>query len=191
MLRTPEARLYRSTWSDGSIDLIAGFSVVAIGISYLFDLVFLTAIVPPVALVGWMVLRARVVEPRAGRAALRRDRRERARGELAVTAVVGVIALLAALVAVWAVRADLLSTADAVDALPAVLVALLALAAAVLTRSPRFIWYAVILVLGGVLTVVLGTGPAMPLLVGGAAAALTGGVLLGRLLAQAPTGDEV
>jgi len=191
MLRTPEARLYRSLWSDGSIDLVAGLSLVVIGMGYVLNFAFVTAIVAPLALVAWMTLRSRVVEPRTGRAVPRRDRRERARAELVISAIAGATLLAAALGAAWAVRADLLPATEAVDGLPAVLVALLALADSALTLSPRFAWYAVLLVLGGVLTVVLGAGPGLPLVVVGVVAAVTGGVLLARLLADTPrVGEE-
>jgi hypothetical protein len=190
MLRTPEARLYRSSWADGSLDLVSGIGLIVIGIGYSLDLVVLTAMVPPLGLVAWLLLRSRVIEPRIGRIEWRGDRRERTARETAATAVIGVVALLIAVGAMIAVRANGLSSADAVDGLPAVLTALLALAAAVLTRSPRFAWYAALLVVGGVLTVVLGTGPDLPLVICGGVAATVGGVLLARVLALTSFEDD-
>ncbi len=184
VLRTPESRLFQASWSDGSIDLVGGLALVVIGLGYLTDLVIATALAPPLAFTAWWLLRTRVVEPRAGHAEPRADRRERSTRELGLTVAVGVAALVLALTGVLAVRADVLPGTDLVDGLPAALTAVLTLAAAALTRSLRFVWYAALLAVGAVLTVALGTGPGLPLMVGGGVAAVTGAVLLGTLLAR-------
>ncbi len=182
MLRTPEQRLYQASWSDGSLDLVGGVGTMVIGVGYVTDVVVATALVPPLAFTAWLLLRARVVRPRAGRAEPRRARRRRSRRELTWTVGVGVTLLVLAAIAGSVLGSATPSTA--VDGLPALLMALLALAAGALTRSPRFAWYAAALVAAGVVTVLLGTGAGMPLIVGGAVATVAGGILLAAFLAD-------
>jgi hypothetical protein len=182
MLRTPEERLYQASWSDGSLDLVGGVATMVIGLGYVTDIVVATALAPPLAFTAWLLLRARVVRPRAGRAQPRQARRERSRRELTWTFGVGVTLLVLAAIAASVLRSA--TPTAAVDGLPALLMALLSLAAAALTRSPRFAWYAATLVAAGVVTVLLGTGPGMPLIVGGGVATVAGGVLLAAFLAD-------
>ncbi|MCV2395238.1 hypothetical protein OEB99_13045 [Actinotalea sp. M2MS4P-6] len=186
-MRTPETRLFQSSWADGSLDLVAGTAVVMIGVGFWLDLVWTTAVAPPLALTGWYVLHGRVVAPRAGRAVLRRDRRERSRRELGWSVGLGTLVLVLTVVAA-VLHPDRAS--DAVDGLPAVLVALLSGVSAVLTRSSRFAWYAAVLAVAGVLTVLVGAGPGAPLVLGGAVAATTGAILLGRFLADTRETEE-
>lgn len=187
-MRSAEARLYRASWQDGSVDLVSGVAVMAIGAGYWTDLVVASAVVPPLALVSWLALRRLVVEPRVGRVEFRRDRRERSRRELRWSLALGTLALAAVVVvAVLAGGASVrgTTTGDLVDALPAVLLAVLAVAAAGLIRSPRFAWYGGLLLVAGAAAVLTGTGPGPALVAAGAVVAAAGTVLLTRLVVDA------
>ncbi|MCB2175686.1 MAG: hypothetical protein KQH57_07755 [Actinomycetales bacterium] len=185
-MSSPEARLYRASWADGSLDLVAGAAVIVIGAGYWTDLVVASIVVPPLALVAWQVLHRRVVEPRAGRVEFRRERRERSRRELGWSVGLGVAALVAVLAVLGAgVAARGAFPGDLVDALPATLLAVLAVVAAGLTRSPRFAWYGALLLAAGAGAVLTGTGPGLTLVLAGAVVAATGAVLLARLVADA------
>lgn len=184
MERSLESRLFQAYWGDGTLDLVGGFAVVLIGLDYLFEQFLLLAVTVPLAFVGWLVLRKRVVEPRAGYVAFARQRRQRSARELvgAVALGFGFLALFLAL----SVRARdvVLAGQNTVDAVPAALIALGAVVAAGLTRAWRFAAYAGLIAAGGVATVLLGTGPAMPLLTGGVIVSATGAVLLARFVGE-------
>jgi predicted small integral membrane protein len=183
MSRSPEARLFRSSWDDGTLDLVAGGVVVAIGVGYLVEFFLLQVVVIPLAFVVWFALRRRIVEPRAGYVELSRSRRDRSRVELvwAACAGLGLLALVG-FVAVRAGGTD--SLRNDVDALPSVLVGLAALVASALTRALRFAGYGVFLVLAGVGTVLADTGPGLPIAAGGVVVLVAGGVLLARFLTE-------
>jgi hypothetical protein len=179
-----ETRLYADAWADGSLDLVAGAAVVLIGAGYLVDQPLVPIVVAPVALVSWLWLKQRIVEPRTGRVEFRRERRRSTTREAAWALGFGAgCTTLVVVLALVARRGDLVAS-DAVDGLPAVLVALAAGVGAILTRSARFAWYGLVLVVAAVGTVLAGGGPGLPLLVGGAVVVVTGGALLRRLLAE-------
>lgn len=182
MARSPEAQLYAEYWDDGILDLLAGFAVVLIGVGYMVEFFLTGAIVLPLALAIWVVLRKRVVEPRAGYVEFSRQRRERAGRELLGATVVGAGVLALALILMMLFRGGSVPGAY-VDALPAVLVALMAVMAGVLTRAWRFAAYAAVLVAVGSGAVLVGTGPGLSLVVGGLVVWGAGVVLLARFLA--------
>jgi hypothetical protein len=66
--RTVEARLFRTFWDDGQIDLFFGGAILGIGAFWDLDLIPLGAVVPVVLAVLWSPLRRAIIEPRAGRA---------------------------------------------------------------------------------------------------------------------------
>jgi hypothetical protein len=183
MRQSPEVRLFRSYWEDGTLDLVAGASVVLIGFTYVFEQHVFVGVVLPLALVAWMVVRRWVVEPRAGYVEFSRSRRERSGREVVGALAAGTGLLILALLGAMGVRSGGLVPGDAVDALPALLIALGAGVAAGLTRAPRFGVYAALFVAVGAVTVWLGAAPGWPLAVGGFVTLASGTVLLARFLA--------
>ena len=63
-----EARLFRTFWDDGQIDLFFGGAILGIGAFWDLELIPLGAVVPVVLAVLWSPLRRAIIEPRAGRA---------------------------------------------------------------------------------------------------------------------------
>lgn len=183
MVRSPETRLFQAFWGDGTLDLLGGGALVLIGVGYMLELFVAEVIVVPLAMAMWLVLRKRLVEPRAGYVEFSRGRRERARHELLGTVVVGVGALALVVALVVLARGGVAVGGAYVDALPAVLVALLAAVTSALTRAWRFVGYAGVLVVAGMATVVAGTGPGPALVVSGLIVWGVGLVLLVRFLA--------
>lgn len=183
MIRSPETRLFQAYWDDGTLDLLAGGAVVLIGVGFMLELFLAEVVVLPLALAMWAVLRKRLVEPRAGYVEFSRRRRERTRHELLATVLVGAGVLALALALAVLVRRGMSIPGAYVDALPASLVAVPAVLTSALTRAWRFVGYAAVLVVAGAGTVVAGTGPGLPLVVGGLVAWSVGLVLLLRFLA--------
>jgi hypothetical protein len=179
MERSPETRLFRAYWGDGTLDLSAGGAVVAIGLGYVFHLFLVEAVVVPLAFATWFVLRRRVVGPRSGYVVFSRARRERSAAELIGAGALGVGFLLLA-VAIWMHGAPGLN--EGVDALPALLMALASVVAAGLTRARRFVAYGGVWAAAGGMTLVTSAGPAMPLLAGGLVMCVGGAVMLTRFI---------
>ncbi|MEJ2503911.1 MAG: hypothetical protein P8177_11470 [Gemmatimonadota bacterium] len=187
MERTPETRLFQAYWEDGTLDLVGGVALAIIGLSYVLELHVLVGLVLPVALlVGWGI-RRRVVEPRAGYVEFSRPRRERSERQLVGAFTVG-LGLLAVVVLV-AVRG--VEGAAFVDGLPAVLIAVGLGLVGWLTGSGRFGAYAALFLGLGAVTLLLGTAPGWPLVVGGAVVGLSGAVLFGRFLSASRRFEQV
>ncbi len=190
MERSLESRLFQAYWGDGTLDLVGGVAVVLIGLDYLFEQFLLLAVTVPLAFVGWLILRKRVVEPRAGYVEFARRRRQRSARELVGSVALG-FGLLALFVALsMRARDGALAWQYGVDAVPAGLIALAAVVAAGLTRAWRFAAYAGLIAAAGVATVLLETGPAMPLLTGGIIVCATGAVLLVRFVTESRRFDD-
>lgn len=180
MEASPETRLFRAYWDDGTLDLVGGAAVVLTGLTFVFEqLVFIGAVVA-LGLVTWWGIRRRVVEPRAGYVAFAQTRRERSERELVGTIATGLGVL--AMVAFGAVRLRGGVPGEVVAGLPAALLAVGAGLTGGLTRAWRFGGYALVLVAAAVATVVLGLDPGWPLVVTGLGLWAAGAVLFGRFL---------
>lgn len=185
MANSPEERLFQAYWDDGILDLVGGVAVLLIGVGYLMEQVLVEIAVAPFGVVAWTILRARIVEPRAGYVKLSRSRRERSSRELAATVGVGMGMLILFVVLGVKVRVGNADLARWVDGLPALLIALPALLTGALIRARRFSVYAAVFVLGAVSSVLMGFGPGVPLMVGGTGMGAVGATLLARFLAGA------
>jgi hypothetical protein len=185
MSASPERRLFQAYWDDGTLDLVVGAAVALIGVGYVVEQLLAEIVVVPLGIVAWMVLRARVVEPRAGYVKLSRSRRERSTRELAATVGVGIGMMVFCAALALKLRTGDADLARWVGGLPALLVALPVLIAGALIRAPRFSAYAAAFVLGAVACVPTGFGPGVPLMVGGAVMGAVGATLLARFLAGA------
>jgi hypothetical protein len=182
MSPSPETRLFSSFWDDGVLDLVAGAAVALIGLGYMVEQYLVVAVVLPLGLTVWLLLRKRLVEPRAGYVEFSRGRRALVRREL-----LGAVALgggLFAMILVLLGMSDRLpGLGELGDAVPALLMAMMAVMAAGLTRAWRFVGYATLLAAGGVGTALVAGGPWLPLMIGGLVALVIGAVLLARFLA--------
>jgi hypothetical protein len=185
MVNSLEQKLFQRYWDDGIVDLVGGVAVLFIGVGYLMEQVLAEIVVVPLGVVAWMVLRARIVEPRAGYVKLSRSRRERSGRELAATVGVGTGMLILFVALGVKVRSGDADLGRWVDGLPALLVALPVLMAGALIRARRFSVYAAVFVLGAVSGVQMGFGPGAPLMVGGTVMGVVGATLLARFLAGA------
>lgn len=185
---SPETRLFQAYWGDGTLDLVGGAAVVLIGLTFVFEQLFLIGVVVPLGLVTWWGIRRQVVEPRAGYVALAHSRRDRSERELVGTIAVGLGAL--AMVAFGSVRLGRGVPGEVVAGLPALLLAVGAGMAGGLTRAWRFGVYALVFLAATVATVVLGIDPGWPVVVAGLVLWAAGAVLFGRFLAGSRRFEE-
>ena len=179
-----ESGLFRAYWDEGLLDLLFGIALVGMGLGWETRLGAFAVLFAPLLTVFWVPLRQKIVEPRAGYVRFSQARRKENTHRLALTLTLGFGALALVLLATHLVRArgagaDL---AHLVAGLPAVLVAIGAVLAGVLTGARRFHVYATALVAVAALTILLGQGPALPLVVGGVVVLLSASVLLTRFI---------
>jgi len=178
-----EARLIRSFWDDGLLDLLVGFGLLAAGLAWINGVIALMPIAVPLLIALWKPLRARIVEPRAGYVRFTQERRNRTRFSLLATVAVGVGALLLVAGAAFvASRVESAPAGDWVSGLPGGLVALGIGIAGMLTGARRFYVYA-----ASVLGITAGFSafvdrPDAPLLLGGVLIITCGAVLLARFI---------
>lgn len=179
-----ETDLFRSYWDDGLLDILCGLAVLVTGLGWTGGLGPLAVVQAPLWIVLWPPLRHRIVEPRAGFVRFSLSRRQRTSRRLWQTAGLGLVALAltAAAIVVVPTRGPEPMLRSLSAGLPAVLVAVPASLAALLTGARRFLAYALVLVAGAVVTVVVEAGPAPPLTAAGLVAVGAGAGLLARFL---------
>jgi hypothetical protein len=181
--RSVEARLFRTFWDDGQIDLFFGVGALGIGAFWSLDLIPLGAVVPAVLAVFWTPLRRAIVEPRAGRVEFSDARSARGRRMLLGAWGIGLGVLVLLLLAAITRGAG---TADVLDgliaALPALLIAAMAGLVAAGLRIGRFLAYATVFALAGLGAAISGREPEVAILVGGLTVTASGTWLLSRFL---------
>jgi len=183
-----ELASFRSRWRDGSVDLLGGLGILAIGAGWEMGVVWAPAVVAPALIAVWASLRKYVVEPRIGRVVFRQERRQRETRGTRTTLLAGVLALAA--VGVFQVVEINSSggvapwTEEWIAALPCALVAVLAFLTAALTDVLRFVLYAGILLVTALIATPAGLEPGLQLIVAGAVVSLIGLYLFLRFLAR-------
>lgn len=163
-----ESRLFIGYWDDGLLDLLAGVGLIGISVCWFMDLVAIGAVIPALVMPFWVILRRRLVEPRAGLVEFSDARTTRVRRFEMVAAVIGG-ALLLLFLAAYVLKASpghALLTRLA-PAVPAVLVAVMSTLVGLGLGLPRFIGYALLLVLAGLVVAGADAQPAVAMLAGG------------------------
>jgi len=184
-------RVLTSSWNDGLIDTLAGLGVLLMGVSWQFDLVPMGSIAPALMIPLWHPLRRKLVEPRTGYMEFGVPTQLRLSRSMWMMALLGAGAFGIG-VAGYFYASDNLAVADVswIAALPAILIGIGAFVAGFAFGIPRFPLYALVFVLCGVATAVLGLEPGLAMIAGGTVAAATGLWLLGRFLREHPVLEE-
>jgi len=171
-----ERRVVRTYWDDGLIDILSGLGVLFIGISWQFDLVPLGAIAPAIIIPFWKPLRARITEPRLGYVEFSDVQVGRQRSFLVWSIVLGCLTFtLGVSVYFLVTTTDLVvPKQNWIVALPACLIACMAVLASFLIVVRRFIGYAAVLCISGVLVVLFDKRPGLALIAGGIVVTIIG-----------------
>jgi hypothetical protein len=185
-----ERRAYRSSYSNGIIDILVGVSLLVIGAVWIWaeDYGAFAWITPAVLVPSLLPLRKRVVETRGGDGRSGERRRPDRRNLWgAVTA--GVAVLLLGIAAYFVAdgsggRRDLL--ADFGPGLLVFILALLSFVIGMVIEHGRFFGYAAVLVAGGVVAVVADSNPGWPILGAGVVVSIGGVAMLVRYLRDNP-----
>lgn len=186
-----EGRVFGSYWGDGLLDVLAAAGVLLIGLCWASGLVAMAAIVPALLLPLWPLVRQKLIEPRTGHIEFLEERTQRNRWRLQLVACLG-IAMLILAIGLYLVRDKVssLPVGEWVAGLPASILALLALVTALLTGSPRFLVYAVVLVASGVSGAVAGWSPAAILVTAGSVMLPIAVAVITRFLVRHPVPGE-
>ena len=164
-----ERGIVRTFWDDGILDVLSGAVVLLIGVAWQFDLVPLGAIAPVVAVPFWKPLRAWITEPRLGHVEFSDAQTARFQSFLVWSFLLGCLTFVLG-IAVYFYAGSFghaLPLQGWVAAVPAWAFAILALLTSMVILVRRFIAYASVFLLLGVLVVVLEQQPEVAMLVGG------------------------
>jgi hypothetical protein len=177
-LAATERRVFSAFWQDGVLDLLVGAALMSIGMVWLLDMIWLTAIVPASAIVVWPILRRTITEPRLGQVRFRADRRHRLRHGLIAVVSLGMVLFAFAATHIHGGLDQRDPLRWLAPAIPSLLLTLLALSAFEILRLPRLLAYAGALAAAGLLAAALRLEPGWPILTGGAVVSIAGIVLL-------------
>ena len=177
-LAATEGKIFRAYWQDGVLDLLAGVSVLLIGVGWVAGFTLATVVVPPVALVTWPILRHRITDPRLGRVRFNARRRFEMRH--------GVIAVASLAVVLFMTDTPPAFPRWLVPGIPGLILAALALSAAAALRLVRFVAYAAVFMTAALIVCVLDGEPGWAIVAGGAAAAANGARMLASFFRDFP-----
>jgi hypothetical protein len=186
---TPEERIHKAYWQDGSVDLFTGIALSCLAIAWIFDLVALGPIAPPLAMLFWVPFRRRVVEPRLGHVQFDQQRQGKIRKGMVTMIGIGCFTLalgIAAYVLQTNGGGDGEWIKQLIPGLPASLIAIGALISAVMFEIPRLAYYALPFMAGGAGVILLECDPGWGLLGGGLATTAVGAILIARFLRNFP-----
>ncbi|MCO6436901.1 MAG: hypothetical protein J5J06_07425 [Phycisphaerae bacterium] len=181
-----EKRVFHAYWQDGLLDILAGVSVMAIGLGWLLGVLVAGMGVPIVAIFVWGVLRRRVTEPRLGRVTFS-DWRNREM-KLGMIAIVSLGIVLFGFVGTRIARGGPPTPLAQwfAPAIPAFLLVLLCLSCAEALRLGRFVIHALAFATSGLIAAAVGIEPGWSLILAGAFVACWGVYMLKRFLRSFP-----
>lgn len=194
-LGTLEKTAYRRAYSDGIIEVFIGLSLIFIGSIWILlpDYAGLAGVLPAVLVPTMIPIRKKFVEERIGYVRWSEPRRNKERRNLIAMVAAGLLIFIAGIAAFIAFDRSLVDQELLDIVAPALLAWLLALATlglAFLMETWRFVIYAVVLALAGLVTGIMGANPGWPLVAGGAVIAFTGLILLIRFIRQNPRQEQ-
>jgi hypothetical protein len=194
-IRELEQAAYRTSYSDGIVDVFVGLSLVWIGVAWIWldDLAGVAGILPAVMVAAVLEGRKRIVQSRVGYVKWREPRRRWERRNVVVVLGAGIALFGLGIVAF--LIADSRSDGAGIlgplgPGLLAFLLALLALGLGFLMSTGRMFAYAASLALGGLIAAGMDANPGAPLLAAGLVIAVTGAVLLIGFLRGTPSMGE-
>lgn len=190
-LKALEQQAYLETYSDGSIDLFVGLSLIWIGAAWIWlpDLAGVAGVFPAVFITSMLSARKRLLESRLGYVKWSEPRRRWERQNLYGLLGAGTAIFLIGIAAFLVVADRPTALIEWVAALPAALLALIAVGLGAVMRVGRMVAHGGILIVAASATVIWQLAPGWPLFVSGLAVTATGLVMLARFLSRNPVVD--
>lgn len=182
-----ERKAFRSFWDDGLLDTMLGMGIMLVGFSWWEDMAVLGAVFPAIGVSMWRPLRSKLIEPRLGYVEFSGKRELKARSfrHGMTSFMLGTMMLGAVVFLAWN-SGKMPAPREMVAGFPASLIALMAIPFALFTGCRRFYGYAVVMLVAGVATVLLGLHPGPPMLAGGVVTGFCGFTLLTRFMRSHP-----
>jgi hypothetical protein len=195
VLQSLESQAYRRTFSDGTIDLFVGVSMMWIGAAWiqLSDYAGFAGVLPAVFVPVLMTARKRLVENRLGHVKWAEPRRNKQRSRMIGLFAAGMFMFLAAMIGFLVLDRSPESGALIAPIVPGLLAWLLAdlsVTLGYLMEAWRFVLYAVALAVAGLVTALRDANPGWPLLACGAVVAVTGSTMLIRFMRSHAVPEE-
>ena len=194
MLSNIEREAYHASSRDGVIDLFAGVSLVWIGAAWIWlpGIAGLAGVFPAIFVASIWAGRKRLIEERAGYVRWSAPRRRWERRNSMLVLAAGVAMFLFGIGAFMAFDDGPTRLFDSIGpAILAWLLALMAIGLAFMLSAPRMLLYGAALAISGAIAAAIDANPGLPLLISGAVAAVAGGVLLRKFLADNPRVQDV
>lgn len=186
-----EQRVYRAYWNDGLLDVFGALGILAIGCFWILDWAAAAAIIPALLVPLWKPARCRFIEPRLGMVEFTEDRERRNARQLKLVMYFGIACLIIGLETYFLRgRFGIDPSTSLIAALPAFLLALMGVIVSVLVATTRFLAYAGILVISGILGALQGWRPGPIMALAGALILAISVVVLIRFLARNPREPE-
>ena len=190
-----ETALYRRSFDDGLLDVLVGIGLIAIGFSWIADLIPLGAIAPAILIPFWQTGRKQLIDPRLAHPKFRDSRHQSNRRSLVGWGTFGAGVLLAEIALFLYARqgeAPLLSNlSEVVVGLPMFLIGV-GLLAGLMVGARRFVIYALIsFAIGGIGIVAGAAEPGQLILALGLVVFATGGWMLVSFIRAYPLDEGV
>lgn len=180
------ARVRRTFWNDGLLDLLSGLGVCWMGCAWLFELVPLGAVAPAILIPCWIALRARITEPRLGFVELSERQQHQNKTFLVMSVGIGSVTFVIAIAVYLLVSGTRLEPGVGIAALPAIIIGIMALMTAAITSLSRFVLYAALFAASGIGVAWIDADPGWSLVAAGLATVCLGGITLSRFVARHP-----
>jgi hypothetical protein len=194
-LQNLERQTYRDSYSDGTIDIYIGISLLWIGVAWIWlpDIAGLAGVLPAIFITPMLVGRKRFLEKRIGYVKWTEPRRQWEHRNLVGALIVGSAFLLLG-VGVYMFASDSAADRDILGNLAPGLIAWLLAAVAIglafLMSAKRMLAYGMVLIAGGVWTAQENASPGWPLLAAGTVVTITGVAMLIRFIQNNPVVDQ-
>lgn len=191
-----ESEVYRSRFSDGSIEIYLGVSLTWIGIAWMFlpAVSGLAGILPAIFVAPFVAWRTRFLEQRVGYVRFGSERRSWERRNVIMMLLAGLF-IFALGISVYVIgtsaEADTTILTSIAPGLIAFLLAAIASGIAIITGTWRMLVIAAVLIAGGIFAAINDANPGLPLIPAGAIAAIWGTVMLVMFVKKHPKVEQV
>jgi len=190
-----ENHLTKQYFGDGLLDVFVGVGLALIGLSWLFEVIALSAIVPAVMMPLWKPLRQKLMEPRTGFVEFGTKKKRKEKEALAKWLVFGVVLLLTEVSVLFffdrqtLMGSDLLTTV--VPGMPSVLIAIPLAALAFYPGIGRFAFYGFLSIFFGALAMLdIAVEPGHAIFLTGLSITLVGAGVIWRFVEKARKMDS-
>ncbi|MGD8451905.1 MAG: hypothetical protein PVJ57_08810 [Phycisphaerae bacterium] len=185
-LAATEKRIFRAFWQDGLLDIVAGTTIVLIGVGWSCGVLIPMLAMPIVGIIVWQSARHRITEPRLGSVVFSARRLHQLRHGLIAILSLGLVVGGNLVTRVWLKRTDSPLATWFAPAIPVTILAAMSLSCAAALGLWRFLVYGILFAAVGLALATAEMEPWWGLVAGGAAVAAWGVIMLVTFLREFP-----